>query len=171
MGWDKSLGLTGAQSGHKRELQDAGAASFPEGAGLGLPSRCASVEPQVHGVGKAGRFAPGETGVTLLAVIIPQEAGERPGAAGNTPPHWPRYGRGGRRELSPSLISIVLQGTSGTILPDLMSFAGLFFSLLIESCKMNMVRLVPSVWGQQRGDSCPSLRMLLLCPAGFVVDL
>lgn len=83
--------------------------------------------PRVHGVGKAGRFAPGETGVTLLAVIIPQEAGERPGAAGNTPPHWPRYGRGGRRELSPALISIVLQGTSGTILPDLMSFAGLFF--------------------------------------------
>lgn len=37
MGWDKSLGLTGAQSGHKCELQDAGDAPFLEGAGLGHP--------------------------------------------------------------------------------------------------------------------------------------
>lgn len=40
---------------------------------------------------------------------------------------------------------------------------------------MNVVRLVPSVWGQHRGDStggdsCPSLGVLLPCPAEFGID-
>lgn len=46
------------------------------------------------------RFAAGEHGPVLLAAIILQRAGERPGSAGNTPPHRPTYGIGALKDLS-----------------------------------------------------------------------